>query len=61
MLYFVISHRHGEAMSEKTIRRPVTIPAELWEAAKKKAGTLSVSAVIRRLLEKWVKGDISLD
>lgn len=48
-------------MSEKTIRRPVTIPAELWEAAKKKAGTLSVSAVIRRLLEKWVKGDISLD
>jgi predicted CopG family antitoxin len=48
-------------MCDNMIRRSISIPAELWEAARVKAGTLSVSAVVRRLLEKWVRGEIGLD
>lgn len=39
----------------------INFPPSLWDAAKKKAGSMPLSAVIRRLLEKWVKGEISID
>jgi predicted CopG family antitoxin len=43
-------------------RRNISIDDDLWEKAKEKAGGLmSLSAIIRRLLEKWLKGEITLD
>ena len=36
----------------------ISFPTDLWEAAIEKAGALGVVNVIRRLLEKWVKGEI---
>ena len=41
--------------------RQIKFPEELWKTAQVKAGTIPVSVVIRRLVERWVKGEISLD
>ena len=46
---------------EPMVIRSLSIPRSLWETAKEKAGLISLSAVIRRLLEKWIKGEIDLD
>lgn len=51
-------------MTEQTEQmkpRGIKFPSNLWEAAKEKAGTMPLSVILRRLLEKWVKGEISLD
>jgi len=42
------------------IRRLIQIPVELWEQAKRKAGYIGVSEVIRRLLGRWLAGDIEV-
>lgn len=41
--------------------KQIKFPEDLWETAQAKAGTIPVSVVIRRLVEKWTKGQISLD
>lgn len=41
--------------------RSVKISDTLWEKAKKKAGLIPVSAVIRELLDKWIRGEIDLE
>ena len=41
--------------------KTLSITPELWEEARAKAGLISLSAVIRRLLEKWIAGKIDLD
>lgn len=51
------SKKHNNQMKSKQIK----FPEDLWETAQAKAGTMHVSAVIRRLVERWVKGEISLD
>ena len=37
------------------------LPSTLFEAAKAKAGITPLSAIVRRLIEKWVKGEIDLN
>jgi predicted CopG family antitoxin len=51
----------GNRSQEPMIIRTLSIPRDLWEEAKEKAGLMSLSAVIRRLLEKWIRGEIDLD
>jgi len=46
---------------EQMRQRAVKFPDDLWEQAQKKAGTMPLSVILRRLLERWVKGEISLD
>ena len=41
--------------------RGIKFPDRLWQAAKEKAGIIPMSVILRRLLEKWVEGKISLD
>ncbi len=51
-------------MTEQTEQmkpRGIKFPSNLWKAAKEKAGTMPLSVILRRLLEKWVRGEISLD
>lgn len=43
------------------VTRGLSVSLSLWEQAQKKAGMRPMSAIIRRLLEKWVKGEIELD
>jgi len=43
------------------MRYNISLPNHLWEAAKIKAGITPMSAIIRRLLEKWLSGEISAD
>lgn len=38
----------------------IRFPANLWQAAKEKAGEMPLAVIIRRLLERWVKGEIDL-
>lgn len=49
-------------MSRGTTLRNVRVSDELWSAAQQQADAdgLSVSEVIRSLLEAWVSGDISI-
>jgi hypothetical protein len=49
-------------MSRGTTLRNVRVSDELWTSAQQKADAegLSVSEVIRSLLEAWVNGDISI-
>jgi hypothetical protein len=43
-----------------TIRRNITIPPALLEAAMEKADLMPVSAIIRRLLTLWLEGKVDL-
>lgn len=48
---------------EPMVQRTLKIPLALWEAAKAKAADQArtpLSVVIRRLLERWLKGEIDL-
>lgn len=47
----------GKKMSAFTLR----IEENLIDAAKKKAGVVPISRVIRLLLRKWLRGEIELD
>lgn len=44
-------------MSSFTIRAPKSLIAQ----AKEKAGYIPLSVILRKLLEKWINGDIELD
>lgn len=39
----------------------VRMPANLVEDVSRKAGTIPLAVIIRRLLEKWLKGEVSID
>lgn len=39
----------------------VNFPPSLWFAGRKKAGIRSFAAIIRRLVELWLEGKITLD
>ena len=43
------------------VPRSVKIKDELWLPARKKAGYVGISTVIRGVLKKWVEGEIELD
>lgn len=46
---------------EKLIPRSIKVELSLWEAARRKAGHIGLSEVVRRFLRKWVKGEIDID
>lgn len=46
---------------EKLIPYTFKAPGDLLDKIKEKAGLIPVSAIIRRLLEKWLAGEINLD
>lgn len=46
-----------ELMKSFTVR----MPEGLLEQLSKKAGTIPISVVIRRLIEKYIKGEVGLD
>ena len=37
------------------------LPKDLLEQLRDKSGTISVSAIIRRLIEKYLRGEVGLD
>jgi hypothetical protein len=47
--------------NENMTRRNVSITRELWERAQRKAGLISMSALIRRLLELYLADKIDLE
>lgn len=38
----------------------INFPSSLWNDAKKKAGIIPLSVVIRQLVQMWVNGDIEI-
>lgn len=42
------------------IQRSISIDLVLWEAAQRKAGLTSLSAIIRELIKKWLDGEIEI-
>jgi hypothetical protein len=42
------------------VTRTITTDRELWDRAKKRAGSIPISGVIRRLLEMWLAGEIKV-
>lgn len=42
------------------VNRSVSVQLSLWDAAQRKAGLAPISAVIRILLRKWMKGEIEI-
>lgn len=46
---------------EKMERYTLRMPPSLWEAAKTKSGIIPLSAIIRRLVEMWLHGEIDID
>lgn len=51
----------GKGGKEKMESFTFRIPKTLIEQLKDKAGLMPISVVIRRLIEKYIKGDIGLD
>jgi len=51
------SKKEGNNMSSFTIRAPKT----LLQQAREKAGYVPLSVILRKLLEKWITGEIELD
>ena len=49
--------RRREKMSPFSFR----LPLPLFEQLKDKAGSIPLSVVIRRLIEKYIKGEVGLD
>jgi len=47
-------------MRQNLIPVSLKLPKELVEQVKKKADLIPLAAIIRRLLEKWVAGEIEL-
>jgi hypothetical protein len=45
---------------KKMITRSLSIELDLWKEAQRKAGFAPISAIIRALLKKWVKGEIQI-
>jgi len=43
------------------IRKNISIQNELWVSAQRKAGLISMSALIRRLLQLYIAGQIDLN
>jgi predicted CopG family antitoxin len=46
---------------KRMVTRNITIPLDFWETCKQKAGIRPLSAVIRKLLEGWLRGDFKID
>ena len=44
--------------SKKMTQRSISIDMPLWNKAKEKAGMIPISAIIRKLLQLWVSGDL---
>lgn len=63
MVYSVIQ---GDTVAKEKdkkamVRRGLKVDLSLWEKAKTKAGITPISAVIRRLLEKWLKDEVDIN
>ncbi len=43
------------------VTRNIAVPLDFWEDCKQKAGIRPLSAVIRKLLEMWLKGEIKIE
>lgn len=50
-----------EKEGEKMMRYTFRLPESLLQQLQKKAGSIPVSAIIRRLIERYIKGEIGLD
>jgi len=48
-------------VQEKYTSYTFKAPSDLLARVKDKAGLIPVSAIIRRLLEKWLAGEVNLD
>ncbi len=48
-------------MPEKFIMTTIRLPRDLLERLREKKGMFSMAAIIRRLIERYVNGEISLD
>lgn len=52
-----IDQQENEKMKSYTFR----LPPSLLNEALQKAGMIPFSKIVRRLIEKWLKGEISID
>jgi len=50
-----------EVKGDKMLSYTFRLPGDILEALKEKAGLVPVSVVIRRLIEKFIRGEIDLD
>lgn len=55
---YIVAPMDKEAMDK---RYPFWMPLELYERAQTKAGLIPLAAVIRRLLEKWLRDEVELE
>jgi len=55
-----VAPKDQEKGDEKMINRSISIELSLWEQAKRKAGFAPLSAIIRALLRKWIRGEIEI-
>ncbi len=55
-----IGKKSPKGGKEKMVSRSVSIEESVWSQAQKKAGFAPLSAIIRALLKKWLKGEIEL-
>lgn len=51
----------GKRKDEKMLTYTFRVPADLIEKLKEKAGYMPVSVIIRRLIEKYINGEVGLD
>ncbi len=56
-----MSNPSGKNEGEKMEQYSVRMTPSLWETAKRKAGFVPLSVVIRMLIEKWLSGEIIID
>lgn len=57
-MYIVAPMEKRSAMDK---RYPFWMPLELYERAQTKAGLIPLAAVLRTLLEKWLRGEVELE
>ena len=48
------------SVNNQAERRTVTVYGNLWEMARRKAGLISMSALVRRLLELYIAGEVDI-
>lgn len=55
------NNQENEKKGGKMLRRNISIDEDLWLAVQKKTGGfMSISAVIRELLKRWIAGEIDI-
>jgi hypothetical protein len=54
------SDKKGERR-QRMIQKAIYFEPDIWDRARQKAGLTPLAAIIRRLVELWLKGKIDLD